>query len=941
MKRVAVAVLLSGWIVVFMLGLSGCGGSGAATQPIAVSVSSSGTGIDQAQTATLTATVTNDSKNAGASWSVSGGGTLSGQTTTSATYNAPASVTSAFTATVTATSITDTTKSTSLRIKVNPLPAVTTTSLPAATAGMAYSATLSESGGTSPYIWTVTSGTLPVGLSLSSGTGAITGEPTGASNGPVSLTFQVVDATGVSASKALAITVNPPPALTITTTSLPGATIGTAYSQTLQATGGVPSYNWSVTAGNLPTGLTLSNAGVISGTPSGTVTGSINFTVTVTDSQTPTASTKSANLSIVVSEPPLTVTTTALASGSLTNAYSQTLQAIGGAPPYTWSISAGTLPAGLSLSNPSTGVISGTPTAAGTFDFTVKVTDSASASATASLSITINPALAITTASLPGGSVSTVYSATMKATGGAQPYSWSVTSGALPAGLSINSTSGVISGTPTTTGTSDFTVTVADSESPAVTASVALSIGIAAASCPNDNSLSGHYAVLLNGWSSAPAATPQTVTAAAGSFVADGAGNISSGNLDVNDQANGPGSGTFTGTYCVGSNNLATITLSYGGGLSGKDTFAAAMNSSGSNGNIIFYDSSGRKASGLLRQQDPTAFSTSKIKGNYAFGLAGADSGTSAPRYAMAGAFTADGNGNLTGEFDQDLYLTGSANATLSSSNLNVESSGRGTATITFTGQSNLKFVFYVVSASEMLVVEDDATGNPLLAGQVLGQTGSFTDASLNGVGVIETESLSDGTTPSATAGLVTTNGTGAITGWSTDENSGGTIGSLSTSGTYTPSTDGRVALALTGETTAPVFYLVGPNQAFVVGTNPLAVDFGVMEPQSGSHFTNSSLTGTYLGGSLQSADANVDEVVEDLQANGSGAFTGTLDQNGSGGTSTNTIAETYAVSSNGRVVVSQSGSQVGIIYLISATQAVFLPAGTSDINPALIELQH
>jgi glutamate 5-kinase len=118
-------------------------------------------------------------------------------------------------------------------------------------------------------------------------------------------------------------------------------------------------------------------------------------------------------------------------------------------------------------------------------------------------------------------------------------------------------------------------------------------------------------------------------------------------------------------------------------------------------------------------------------------------------------------------------------------------------------------------------------------------------------------------------------------------------------------------------------------------------VDFGVMEPQSGSHFTNSSLTGTYLGGSLQSADANVDEVVEDLQANGSGAFTGTLDQNGSGGTSTNTIAETYAVSSNGRVVVSQSGSQVGIIYLISATQAVFLPAGTSDINPALIELQH
>ena len=937
MKSATIPLL--GLIAVLTLGVSGCGGT--STPAIVVNLTSSSTGIDQAQTATLTASVTGDSKSAGVQWSLSGNGTLSGQTTSSATYNAPNPVTSAFTATVTATSITDPTKSMSVQIKVNPLPAITTTSLPNATAGTAYSATLSVSGGTSPYKWTITSGTLPAGLSLNTQTGAITGVPTGASGGPVTLTFQVTDAAGNSASKTLTISVSAPPALTIAPTSLPTATIGTSYSQTLQATGGVPPYSWRVTAGSLPAGLSLSSAGVISGTPTGTVTSTSNFTVTVTDSQTPTAASTSSNLSIRVVEPPLSVTTTLLAGGSLGTAYSQTLQAIGGTPPYTWSISAGTLPAGLTLSNSSTGAITGTPTATGKSNFTVKVADSAAASATANLSITINAALAITTTSLPGGSVGTAYSATVSASGGALPYSWSVTSGSLPGGFSIDSTSGVISGTTTATGTANFTVTVMDSESPAVKTSAALSITIASASCANDYNLSGHYAMMLNGWSSAPAALTQTVTAAVGSFMADGAGNISSGSLDLNDQTDGPSSGTFSGTYCVGSNNLATINLTYGGGISGTDTFAAAMNSSGSNGNIIFYDAGEQKAAGLLRKQDTTAFSTGKIKGNYAFGLVGAKSGASAPRYAIAGAFSADGIGSLNGEFDSDTYLTGSANGTLSSTNFIVASTGRGTATITFTGQNNLKFVFYVVSASELLVMEDDVAGNPLLAGQVLQQTGPFTDESLKGVSVIEIESLSDGATASATTGLVTTSGSGAITGWSTDQNSGGTLSSLSMSGSYTPSTDGRVTLSLTGQSSPPVFYLVGPNQAFVVGTYPLSVDFGVMQPQSGSNFNNSSLTGTYLGGSLQPVDASVGEEIDELQANGSGAFTGTSEQNGSGGTSTNIVSESYAVSSNGRVVVSQSGKQIGIMYVISASDVVFLPASTSDINPTLSQFQH
>src|SRR6185369_11708884 len=125
--------------------------------------------------------------------------------------------------------------------------------------------------------------------------------------------------------------------------------------------------------------------------------------------------------------------------------YSQTAAATGGALPYTWTLSPGPLPVGLSL-NASTGAITGTPTTAGTTNFTLRVTDNVGATATKALSITISGAPSITTSAFASGELTLAYSQTAAATGGTQPYTWSLSPGPLPAGLILNASTGAITG---------------------------------------------------------------------------------------------------------------------------------------------------------------------------------------------------------------------------------------------------------------------------------------------------------------------------------------------------------------------------------------------------------------------------------------------------------------------------------------------------------------
>jgi VCBS repeat-containing protein len=456
--------------------------------------------------------------------------------------------------------------------------AVRTPSLPAGAKNSAYSQTLAATGGQTPYIWSISTGTLPTGLTLNTSTGLISGTPT--STGTRTFTVQVKDANLVIANRSLTITINAQVA--VSTTSLPVGFINSSYNQTLAATGGQTPYTWTILTGTLPAGLTINpSVGSISGIP--TTAGTSPFISQVRDANQISA-TKSLTITIIAQ---VAVGTTSLAIGTTGTAYSQTLTATGGVMPYTWSIYTGVLPTGLTL-NTSTGVISGTPTATGIRTFTVQVKDANLATASKSLTISIYTPLAVSTTSLANGTTGTVYSQTLSATGGLTPYTWSVSTGALPVGLTLNTLTGAISGTPTTGGTSSFTVRAQDAN--LTTAIKSLIITIVANQAPvasNDSYATSQNTGLTV---TAPGVLANDTDAEGATLTAQLVSNPSHGTLSLSSNgsfvytavASYVGSDSFTYRANDGSTNsntaTVTVTITSTGNVIFADDFTRSVN---------------------------------------------------------------------------------------------------------------------------------------------------------------------------------------------------------------------------------------------------------------------------------------------------------------------------------------------------------------------------
>jgi len=380
------------------------------------------------------------------------------------------------------------------------------------TAPNSYSATIavSKTGAAGATVtFALTAGSLPPGLTMpaQSGSGTvITGNPTKA--GTYGFTVKATDGS-LTATLAYQITVTvqgPPDQLLCTAANgsylvsgvctLPDATLGVPYQGHL-ATSHNAGGTLSIVAGALPAGLSLpATFGASGDVVSGTVTqplGDYNtYTFTVQGTGDQGQPLYQAYQISVDPDQPLTIT---LAAGGSTlppamagGAYTWDFSLSGGAAPYTWSVASGSLPPGLALTSPyatsgdNNSQLSGTPTTAGTYPFTIRVSDYDGQQATQQFSLTVAPPLQITPTTLPAGTVGVKYSRDLPAQGGTPPYTWSVVNNIneLPPGLTLDTTApdynNVLTGTPTKAGTFSFPMQVQDSQDNTVSGTVTITI---------------------------------------------------------------------------------------------------------------------------------------------------------------------------------------------------------------------------------------------------------------------------------------------------------------------------------------------------------------------------------------------------------------------------------------------------------------------------------
>jgi hypothetical protein len=895
--------------------------------------------LDAGQSVTLTATVYNDSSNSGVTWALVGGGTLSNQTATTVTYTAPATVSAAASATVTATPVKNSLFEAATQINYSGGLAITTTTLPTATIGAAYSTQLANSGGSAPILWTLASGSLPAGLTLSS-SGLISGTPTTVSSSTFVVRATDSANTPMTATASLTLNVTATP-LVIGSATVPNGVVGKAYSDTLTASGGVAPYTWSVASGTLPPGLTLSAGGVLSGSP--TTAGLYTFTAQVTDTEpSPQKTTKSFTFTIYSA---LAITTASLPNGSVKDAYTATLQATGGSGTLTWTLASGTLPAGLTLS--STGVISGTPTTAQQSTFTVQVSDTGNPQQTATATYTLTVVLStlvITTTSLPNGTQNAPYSATLQSSGGNPPVTWSIVSGTLPPSLTLNSATGVISGTPSTVTTANFTVQATDTTPASVTQALTLTIvglaplTITTATLPNGNIGTAYSSTLM----ATGGATPYTWS-------------VASGTLPVGLMLSS--SGVLSGTPLVAGAYTFSIQV--------KDSEATPVTVS-------------RSYTVTIGTTLATGTLNGEVTGSYAFLVNGFQVGSTAGKvygFAEIGSLTSTGAGTVTGIEDsnnatgvqQSVAVTGTYSVGSDGRGLMVLTAGAATTVYSIAVSNVVSGVAQTIALSEFDNTGTGANGSGYAKRQT---TTAFTAAGFKGnyafglAGESPCSTCATGVKfgPVDAVGVFTADGVGTLSAGQEDAAAYSTnYTGVTLAGTFTtPSaTTGRGTLKLTPTGTifagAPAdftYVIVSASEVLAMSNDSHATNallYGDVELQQQATYSATSFTGRSIGYESQASGgdgvstypAALNAILTELTNSGSGTATYLQDANRAGTFTAGTASSiTYTVATSGRAVLTTGGASNQVIYLYNTGAGFALDQAATSAYPALAQYE-
>ena len=585
----------------------------------------------------------------------------------------------------------------------------------------------------------------------------------------------------------------------------------------------------------------------------------------------------------------------------------------------TWSLSG---PGSLSNITTTSATYTGSMTAADTA--TITVTGVANPTEIASASLYMVPLPTINTATLPTGAIGTAYNGVVTISNGSAPFNWSVALGNLPPGITFsqNSLSSItFGGSPTCPGgantcatqTYSFTMQANDVTSAITKQAFSITVNGTSSSSSgnsailkslagggvNNSSVQGDYAFRFAGFNQ------QGMTASAGSFTADGSGNIIGGLVDRTAISAGAQRAMgLTGTYSIGANNLGVMTLNFADGTTG--TYAMAISADGS-ARFIEFDASagtlsGTNGAGDMKKQDATSLASLKTAGNYVFQLAGVDS--QGARMAAEGAFALNDAGAMSSGV-ADVNDAGTmANAPFTG-NFAQTTSGARTAEIDFDPKANAGIVsghlsLYPVSADEFFAVETDAAGQPLMVGSIVRQSAaSFTSASFSGNGIVQATGFSNGETQMIFGMLNVDANTGA-SALTAAQLSGGGASELNSKYTASVAANGRVSLgAAPGSVAAdPIVYLVRPNAGFVLGTDA-SVMVGWTQAQSTGTISAASFKGTIAGASVFPAGPSMTQSVVSFSFDGKGTVSGTGATSGPAGQSLLPILQgTYSVGS-------------------------------------------